>query len=404
MKSPLLALSSALLFATAALPAWSGEGSARAFAPLYQKYCAVCHGTDGKARSMQGMTPPPTDFTLPEALVRFTREGMIEAVRKGKPNTAMTSWEGVLKPEEMEGVVDYIQQSLMLSSRDKDAGKGRKLFAENCSVCHGDKGNTAVWAQSGLNPAPRNFTTDKARQELNRERMIFSVTYGRPETAMPAWNNRLSKEEIEAVVDYVRGAFVFPGGEPTPADPNKPAAPTAKGAPAAPVVHEHYNLADMAKPLPFGLKADAGWGKEFYNKNCAVCHGELGDGKGPRSDFIYPKPRNFLHTAAQHKFNRAHLFEVIATGMRGTEMPAWNKVLSNQEIANVAEYVFQTFIKPGVREDLIKLGLDPDAPTGTPLAAPPPASPVVAGAAQPATAPAAVAPAPAVAPAGGIAR
>ena len=46
--------------------------------------------------------------------------------------------------------------------------------------------------------------------------------------------------------------------------------------------------------------------------------------------------------------NRVELFEMISEGKPGTEMPAWDKVLSPQEIANVSEFVFQRFIQPGV--------------------------------------------------------
>ena len=35
---------------------------------------------------------------------------------------------------------------------------------------------------------------------------------------------------------------------------------------------------------------------------------------------------------------------MIAYGKPGTVMPAWGKVLGDQEIADVAEYVFQSFV------------------------------------------------------------
>ncbi|MBF0128339.1 MAG: c-type cytochrome [Magnetococcales bacterium] len=320
----------------------------------YQKYCAVCHGKTGNGQTTagQGMTPPPADFTAPGALVTLTRERMIQSIREGRKGTAMVAWKELLSGDEISGVADYIRESLMLSSRDKDASPGRQLFANNCSVCHGDKGDVAVWARSGLSPAPRNFTTELARQELSRERMVFSVTYGRAETAMPAWVGRLKPEEIEQVVDYIRQAFLFPGGE-------KPAQAAQPGVQKKPSPdkhdHNHFEQTDMSAPMPKGLTGDLAWGKQFYNRNCADCHGETGDGKGKRSDFIDPKPRNFLHPASQHKFNRPHLFEVISQGMRGSEMPAWDKVLTDQEIANLVEYVFKTFIIAGQETDKPKI-------------------------------------------------
>jgi mono/diheme cytochrome c family protein len=104
---------------------------------------------------------------------------------------------------------------------------------------------------------------------------------------------------------------------------------------------------NMSAPMPRGLKGDVAKGGTFFMGNCATCHGITGDGRGPRAYFIHPKPRNFLHSASRQQFNRVRLFEVISDGTRGSEMPAWKQVLSAQEIANVAEFVFQQFIQPG---------------------------------------------------------
>ncbi|MBF0180248.1 MAG: c-type cytochrome [Magnetococcales bacterium] len=330
------------------LPGMSAEAATPA-TDLYRKHCAVCHGKsgDGRTTAGSGMQPPPGDFTAPGALVTLTRERMVRSIREGRKGTAMVAWQGVLSDEEILAVTEYIRDDLMLSSYDKDASPGRKIFAANCSVCHGDKGDVAVWARSGLAPAPRNFTTDLARKELTRERMVFSVTYGRAETAMPAWVGRLKTEEIEQVVDYIRHAFLFPGGA-----GESGRKPEAAHDGTQPHDHNsHFDTASMSAPMPKGLTGNVVWGKQFYDRHCADCHGETGDGKGRRSEFIYPKPRNFLHPASQHKFNRTHLFEVIAEGMRGTEMPAWNKVLTDQEIANLAEYVFKSFIRPGAEPE-----------------------------------------------------
>ncbi|MBF0295795.1 MAG: c-type cytochrome [Magnetococcales bacterium] len=359
---------------------WLSADAAAPAADLYRKHCAVCHGKsgDGRTTAGSGMQPPPGDFTAPGALVTLTRERMVRSIREGRKGTAMVAWQGVLSDEEILAVTEYIRDDLMLSSYDKDASPGRKIFASNCSVCHGDKGDVAVWARSGLSPAPRNFTSDLARRELTRERMVFSVTYGRAETAMPAWVGRLKTEEIEQVVDYIRHAFLFPGGAGEPARK-----PEAAHDSAQPHDHNsHFDTASMNAPMPKGLTGNVVWGKQFYDRHCADCHGETGDGKGRRSEFIYPKPRNFLHPASQHKFNRSHLFDVIAEGMRGTEMPAWNKVLTDQEIANLAEYVFKTFIRPGAEpepasHDHHDHGAPAPAPAqhdhGSPAAAPAPA-------------------------------
>ena len=106
------------------------------------------------------------------------------------------------------------------------------------------------------------------------------------------------------------------------------------------------SVADMSLPLPRGLKGNPDKAAVFYLQNCATCHGTSGDGEGPRAYFINPPPRNFLLESSRQRLNRPTLFEAITNGRVRTEMPAWGKVLNEQEIADLAEFVFQTFIIP----------------------------------------------------------
>jgi len=105
--------------------------------------------------------------------------------------------------------------------------------------------------------------------------------------------------------------------------------------------------ADMSLPMPLGLKGDPDKGRDFYMQNCFTCHGVTGAGDGPRAYFINPVPRDFLLETSRQYLNRPTLFEAISNGRLRSEMPAWSKVLNNQEIADVAEYVFQSFILAG---------------------------------------------------------
>jgi len=107
---------------------------------------------------------------------------------------------------------------------------------------------------------------------------------------------------------------------------------------------------DMSLPMPLGLKGDIEKGRDFFMQNCFTCHGVTGGGDGPRAYFINPPPRNFLLATSRQYLNRPALFEAITKGRTGSEMPAWGKVLNEQEIANVAEYVFQSFILAGKKK------------------------------------------------------
>ncbi len=304
-------MSLALTVCLASTAALAADNTAVDAARLYQEYCSVCHGDagDGRSRARQGLTPSPQDFTASEVIQSLTRERMIDAVLNGRPGTAMAGWRTRLSTAQAEAVVDYIRTTFMGLRGTDEGDPGARLYAENCSVCHGDGGAGSVWASEALNPAPRDFS----QQFLPRERMIAAVRDGRPGSAMPGFSSQLNDQQIASVVDYIQSAFM-------PAAPSTPAG------------------------LPQGMEGDPAAGKRLYAQNCTSCHGVEGDGEGPRAYFISPKPRNFRDAAAQ-QLDRNALFWAIKHGVAGRVMPAWGKVLDDQAIADVTEYVYTAFIR-----------------------------------------------------------
>ena len=85
-----------------------------------------------------------------------------------------------------------------------DLETGRDIFFKHCKACHGNKGDGKTFAANVLNPPPKNFTAAKSKKELTKARMIHSVTKGRKGTAMMSWESNLTKDEIRAVVNYIR--------------------------------------------------------------------------------------------------------------------------------------------------------------------------------------------------------
>jgi cytochrome c oxidase cbb3-type subunit 2 len=86
-------------------------------------------------------------------------------------------------------------------------------------------------------------------------------------------------------------------------------------------------------------------GERVYQENCAACHGQKGDGKGPQADKLKTKPRDF--TAGIYKFRSTpsgslpldeDIFRTISTGVRGTSMLAQLQ-LTNEERRAVAQYL-----------------------------------------------------------------
>lgn len=214
------------------------------------------------------------------------------------------------------------------------------LYHNYCSVCHGDKGDGQSRATGALSTPPRNFTSAESKRELSRERIISAITHGRPGTAMVSWQRQLSENDIARLADHVLTRYVQGSA---PSLPSAISGTRAHGGREADAASTSARV-DMTAGLPNGLKGDLKRGGAFYLANCAACHGARGDGAGPRAYFINPKPRNFTENASRTSLNRTALFAAVSEGRLRTEMPAWSKVATTQQIADVSEYVFQTFI------------------------------------------------------------
>jgi mono/diheme cytochrome c family protein len=225
-------------------------------------------------------------------------------------------------------------------ARAAPAPEGAALYHNYCSVCHGDKGDGKSRAAGALSTMPRDFTSADSRRELSRERIAAVVAHGKAGTAMVGWKTQLSETDIARVTDYVYSRFVQ--GQPT-AEAAAISGTKAHGGREADAASTPARV-DMTAGLPNGLKGDSKRGGAFYLANCATCHGARGDGAGPRAYFINPKPRNFIEDASRARFNRTALYAAVSEGRLGSEMPAWNKVATPQQIADVSEYVFQAFV------------------------------------------------------------
>ncbi len=92
-------------------------------------------------------------------------------------------------------------------------------------------------------------------------------------------------------------------------------------------------------------------GRRLYERYCATCHGERGDGLGPSSAFQWPPPRDFR--TAQFKFAPVEegalphdddIARVVRRGLAGTAMLAWD--IPDAELDAVIDYI-KGFSPPG---------------------------------------------------------
>ena len=194
-----------------------------------------------------------------------------------------------------------------------DATRGAQLFAKECAVCHGDR------AQGRIGATLRKDFPGIRVDALLKE----TISNGVPGSVMPAWSQAkggpLSDAQIDDLVAFIRSlghqapTVVIPG-------------PTATNLPLPPT----------AVTFPPG---DATRGAAVFAQNCAICHGDQGQGRiGATLQKDWPG------------INVDALLETtISRGVAGSKMPAWAQSnggpLTDQEIADAAAYV-QT-LKPG---------------------------------------------------------
>lgn len=90
--------------------------------------------------------------------------------------------------------------------------------------------------------------------------------------------------------------------------------------------------------------------QETYQNLCMRCHGEKGDGHGMIATYLDPYPRDFTNAGFMNSKTDERLAASIKNGVGGTSMPAWGKVLSDDQIKGVLAYINQNFTKEARRE------------------------------------------------------
>ncbi|MFQ5856268.1 MAG: c-type cytochrome [Anaerolineae bacterium] len=180
-----------------------------------------------------------------------------------------------------------------------------------------------------------------------------SVAVAAPPAAPPVavgWTpRRILRTAILVLVPLIVGAVVFRALSPS-------VTPPAEARIVHPAPPGQY--VGLENPIPHRIEgnrivADEAIleeGKELYEANCAPCHGDQSDGKGPIADGWFPEPADFTDSGLIAQLQESYVFwritegghspEILKGTAGGTAMPAFKDDLTEEEIWKIIIYEY----------------------------------------------------------------
>lgn len=209
----------------------------------------------------------------------------------------------------------FVSLLLMLSGSVVAAESGATLYENNCAVCHGERGKGGT----GVPLALPDF-----QRQVSNEFLYTTIRMGRPGRVMPAFT-RLSDGEVHQIIDYIRS----------------------------------FTSVKPPKNNPERIQGNVEHGKQLFAQDCAVCHGDHGQGgKGTGVTFSRPRDLPILAPALNNagflaSATDSMIKQTLIQGREGTPMnPFKGKKVSNQDINDIVSYVrsFEKDQKPITHE------------------------------------------------------
>lgn len=80
-------------------------------------------------------------------------------------------------------------------------------------------------------------------------------------------------------------------------------------------------------------------GADLFKRNCSLCHGKKGDGKGFLAKSLPIKPRNFKEEKLKYGNTPLDIYHTIIEGRSGI-MPSFKETLDKNEIEYLSIYIW----------------------------------------------------------------
>lgn len=264
----------------------------------------------------------------------------------------------------------YMLDALGIRNRNNDRqiwshlGFNPELAVERyCSQCHGEflngKGPVSEW----IYPLPKNLRNADFLRNLTKERVIQSITHGVKGTPMPPWGEVgedkaitthmpiLTKNEIEQIANWLftslSGGGVIQGAQDVPKWQYQPEdvlndlhregsmqAIQESSDKEASAVSQIFDIRSAPVSGPdkqgyylkkkFYTEKNIEAGRQFFEINCAACHGKEADGSGERAAVMQDaKPRMLTNLDWIDTRDDLRLMRSIKFGVPGTSMTPW---------------------------------------------------------------------------------
>lgn len=178
---------------------------------LYKQHCAACHSNSGKGGIGLPLATPSVIESLSDTYIKKT-------IIQGRPGRIMPAFDQ-LKSAEVDAIVAYMRLwgkqkvSNDTASIKGNALKGKAIYQDNCSSCHGKNlegnklGMGVTFSRGRDLPVMPPALNNAGFLDAASDAMLkYSITHGRSGTPMPAFSEKLSEQQINDVVSYIRAA------------------------------------------------------------------------------------------------------------------------------------------------------------------------------------------------------
>lgn len=169
----------------------------------FKENCAACHGTG--AQGFKGYPNLNDDDWLWGGKITDIYQTIRFGVRSTHEDTRLSQMpafglDKILRKDEIDNLAEYV---MSLSDKSIHNKKGKAIFKENCTACHGKngKGDRSVGAP---NLADAIWLYGNKKEDI-----AFSINYSRA-GVMPYWIDRLNDNQIKQLSIYVHS---LGGGE-----------------------------------------------------------------------------------------------------------------------------------------------------------------------------------------------